>query len=234
VPSATVKRRISSEGEVETLDARVALVLLLSLLTLLALISSPSYAQLAIYLAFLLASHYMSGISALHALRGSLLVVPFVGLFALLVLLSGETHRAWVILVKSYLSALTVLTCVSITPVHRLLSAAKFFRFPTLLVEVTQVLYRYLFVLRSESAAMQRSFNSRLGRRGPLHFLASSRMIAILFHRSYERALVINQAMASRGFTGTLPLISTKNLGPRDFVALGLGLLLVLGLPFVS
>ena len=63
--------------------------------------------------------------------------VPFVGVFSLLVYLSGDGQRAWGILGKSYLSAFSVLIAVSTTPLPQLLSAARFFHVPALLVEVT-------------------------------------------------------------------------------------------------
>jgi cobalt/nickel transport system permease protein len=165
--------------------------------------------------------------------RASLLVIPFVGLFSLIVYLSGDVHRAWFILGKSYLSALSVLVCISATPMAQLLRAAQFFRIPGLLLEVTQMIYRYLFVLSAQAHAMQTAFRSRGGRSGTRALRASSAMIAVLFTKSYAKATMIHQAMLGRGFTGSLPGSEFRSLRIQELAIVSAGLVVAIALHFV-
>lgn len=160
----------------------------------------------------------------------SLLVVPFVGLFSLILYFTGENGRAWFILVKSYLSALSVLICISATPLPQLLSAAQFFRVPGFLFEITQLVYRYLFVLSGEAHTMQTAFAARGGRPGGRALRASSGMIAVLFTRSYEKAARIHQSMYGRGFSGALPRHHFGSLPISEIGILAAGLLLAVAL----
>jgi cobalt/nickel transport system permease protein len=140
-----------------------------------------------------------------------------VGFFAFVVYATGGHHRAWLILSKSYLSALTVVVLVSCTPLPRILAAARYFRAPDLLIEVVQLTYRYLFVLGAEARAMQTAFLARGGKSGRAGVRAASGMVSVLFARSYAKASMVYSAMRSRGFRGemlrpVLPTITWKDL----------------------
>lgn len=123
----------------------------------------------------------------------------------MLIYLTGDANRAWAILAKSYLSALTVLVCIAVTPLPDLISTAAFFKFPQLLLGVTQIIYRHLFVLAEQVKTMQVAFQARGGRGSQLTVLAFSGMIAVLFSRSYQKAIIVSHAMVSRGYSGNLP-----------------------------
>ena len=115
---------------------------LLILLIELALLRSPSLLQAFSYLFFILLIALFARLSVLQVASASLLVLPFVGIFSLLIYLTGDASRAWAILAKSYLSALTVLVCMAVTPLPDLVSAAAFFKFPRLLLGITQIIHR--------------------------------------------------------------------------------------------
>ena len=157
----------------------------------------------------------------------SLAVIPFVGLFALIVYLTGDASRAYFILVKSYLSAASVLLCASTTTLAELLAAGRFFRIPILLLETSQLIYRYLFVLGGRARLMQIAFASRAGRPGRPALRAASGMVAVLFSRSYEKATMISHCMYSRGFSGLLVRYHFQAFHNRDTGRLIAGLLLV-------
>lgn len=230
---ATFARWSNQDSLVHRLDARVKLILLFAFVVSLALLRSPSPLQLGAGFAYLVVTAWAAGFPLLRIIRMSLLVVPFVGLFSLIVYLTGDAPRAWFILAKSYLSAFSVLVCVSATPLPRLLSAARFFRVPALLLEITQLLYRYLFVLSGEARIMQTAFASRAGRPGRRALQASSGMLAVLFSRSYEKAAMVHQSMCGRGFSGTLARHEFTPLGTREMRVLAAGLLLVIALHFI-
>ena len=218
---------------VHRLDARIKLLLLLSLVVSIALLRSPSLLQLFVYFACLIGIAWFAGLPILRILRMSLLVVPFVGFFSLIVYLTGDARRAWFILTKSYLSAFSVLVCISATPVPRLLSAARFFGVPPLLLEITYLIYRYLFVLGEQAHLMQTAFLSRGGGAGSRAIRASSGIVAVLFTRSYERAAMVYQSMCGRGFSGVLPRGEFPAVRPSEWGILAAGLALVIGLHFL-
>jgi energy-coupling factor transporter transmembrane protein EcfT len=81
----------------------------------------------------------------IRMLRISLIVIPFVGLFALVIYLSGDLRRAGLILCESYLSALAVMVCIASTSLPQIVEAARSLYIPKFFIEVTQLIYRYLF-----------------------------------------------------------------------------------------
>ena len=230
---ATFARWSNQASPVHRFDARLKLLLLIAFVVSVALLRSLSAVQLGAAAAALLATAWAGKLPLWRLLRASLFVLPFVGLFSLIVYVTGDTRRASLILVKSYLSALAVLITVSSTPLPQLLAAARFFRLPALLVEVTQLIYRYIFVLSGEAQAMRTAFLARGGQPGRRAVKASSGMIAVLFSRSYEKAAVIHNAMCARGFSGRLRTAEFPSIPFSEAViALG-GLIFAAALHFV-
>jgi cobalt/nickel transport system permease protein len=201
----TLARWSSRTSIIHRLDARVKLAWLLAFVASLSLLRVPSLAQLAGALALLMAVGVCGRLPLSNLLIRAALVVPVVGLFSLIVYLSGDHIRAWAILSKTYLSALAVLLVASTTPLSSILEAARWYRVPAMLVEVTQLLHRYSFVLSSHAQQLRIAFGSRGGRAGRESFQASAGIIAVLFSRTYERATLIHRAMLGRGFDGTMP-----------------------------
>jgi cobalt/nickel transport system permease protein len=226
--------RLSNQrSPIHRIDPRVKLLLLLAFVVSVALLRQLSLLQLAVSLLFLLSIAWAGRLPLLRIVRVSLFAVPFVAVFSLLVYLSGDGQRAWAILGKSYLSAFSVLIAVSTTPLPQLLSAARFFHVPTLLVEVTGLIYRYLLVLSGEAHQMQIAFAARAGRPGLRAIQASSGMVAVLFIRSYAKAAMIHQAMCGRGFSGSLACQEFAHFRVPDLGIVAGGLLLAVALHFV-
>jgi len=215
------------ESFLHALDPRVKLLLLFAFVVSLAVLRAPSPVQLLTYFAYLLTLALLARLPLVRVFSLSLSVIPFVGVFSVIVYLTGDVSRAWFILVKSYLSATSVLVCVSLTPVSQLVAAARFFRIPALVVEITQLIYRYLFVLGGQARVMQIAFSSRAGRPGRTALRAASGMIAVLFGRSYEKASMVHHSMYSRGFTGTFAVQSFPPFTIVNVCALTAGLLLL-------
>lgn len=230
---ATSAQWSNQKSFVHRLDARTKLILLLSFLLSVALLREPSTLQLTCCLVALILTAAAARLPVWRVLRASLLVVPFVGLFSLLVYLTGDALRAWFILAKSYLSAFGVLILISSTPLPKLLAGARFFRVPSFLLEVTQLIYRYLFVLGGEARAMQTAFRARGGRSGNRAVRAASGMVAVLFSRSFEKAAMIHQAMCSRGFSGNFARVEFARFNLREGVIACVSILLLIGLHFV-
>ncbi len=215
------------------LDARVKLVLLIAYVVSVALLRSPTIIQLLACFAASLGFALMAKLPVPRLLRASLFVVPFVGLFSFIVYLSGDRQRSLFLLGKSYLSALGVLVIIASTPLPRLLCAARFFRFPELLLDVTQLIYRYLFVLSSQTQAMRIAFLARGGRPGRRAVQASSGMVAVLFTRSYRKAAAIHQAMLARGFSGVFSSCDFPSITYREAFILIAGVALTVAVHFI-
>lgn len=218
---------------IHRLDARVKLVLLIAYVVSVALLQAPTAIQLGACFAASLGFAVTAKLPIGRLLSTSLLVVPFVGLFSLIVYLSGDEQRSLFLLAKSYLSALGVLVIIASTPLPQLLCAARFFRFPELLLDITQLIYRYLFVLSSHTQAMRIAFLARGGRPGRRAIQASSGMVAVLFTRSYQRAVVIHQAMLARGFSGRFSTCDSRALTGREALILVAGLALSVAVHFI-
>lgn len=230
---ATFARWSNQSSVVHRLDARVKLILLLAFVISLTLIRSPSPLQLLALLLYLVTIAWAAELPVMRLLRMSLFVVPFVGIFSALVYFSGEGLRAWSILVKSYLSALSVLVCISSTPLPKLAAAGRCFRIPALLLEVIELTYRYLFVLSGQARSMQVAFQSRGGRANRRAMGASSGIVAVLFSRSHEKAAMVHQAMLGRGFSGILARPALPPFRGMEAGTLAAGLAVTVALHFL-
>jgi cobalt/nickel transport system permease protein len=191
-------------------------------------LNHPNAVQLTLYALYLVAALWVAKLPLLYTLRSSLLVIPFVGLFALIVYLSGDMPRAGLIFCKTYVSAFAVLVCISSTPLPELVRAARLLHAPAFLVDITQLIYRYLFVVGGEFQTMRTAFLSRGGQAGRRGFQSATGMVAVLFGRAYERAAAVNNGMLSRGFTGAFPSSPKRHLGLRDAVAGTIGVSLII------
>jgi cobalt/nickel transport system permease protein len=130
-----------------------------------------------------------------------LAIAPVPAVFAIVVWVSGHPQRAGILFGRSMLSVCAILLTVASTPVMRFFAALTWAKFPPLLVEVLQFVYRYLFVMFEEVWTLRRAAASR-GGSGSL--LAAVSAVAVLFARSYTRAEAIHRAMLSRNFSGIL------------------------------
>lgn len=214
-------------------DARLKLIVLLAFLISLSLLKNATLPQLALCACYLLLVMRIANLPTLYVLRNSLLIFPFVGFFSLIIWLGGDPIRALVIVCKSYLSALAVMICIASTPLPELVQAARTLRAPAFLVDLTQLVYRYLFVLGGEIRTMRTAFLSRGGRPGNLGLQSATGMVAVLFGRAYESAAAVNNAMLSRGFSGTFPAPARPSMHARDLLAGIVALVLLLSVRLV-
>ncbi|MEZ5353783.1 MAG: energy-coupling factor transporter transmembrane component T [Bryobacteraceae bacterium] len=200
-------------------DGRAKLLALIALLAGIGTTSAPSaYAAIVGVLA-LVSRLPLRGI----AMRAAL-VLPFTMTFAAVSILGGDWARAQAVIARSLLSATVVVVAIGVTPFASLLRAAERMGAPRLLVQVTQFLYRYLFVLFDEAARMRWAAQSR----GGFRWDAAGGAVAVLFASSYQRAEGIHRAMLSRGFQGSFPAIDATRFGaPEIAMTAGVVALLV-------
>jgi cobalt/nickel transport system permease protein len=117
------------------------------------------------------------------------------------------------------------------TPLPELLRAARFFRCPPILVELAMIMYRYIFLLLEEAQRIRNAQKSRLGYVSLRSGLAASGILGgMLILRSFDRAERNFVAMLCRGYRGAFIGVTVRPVQQRDWAALFIGLLLLLGI----
>jgi cobalt/nickel transport system permease protein len=150
------------------------------------------------------------------ALLRASVVLSFTIPFALVSLLAGDSARAGTLLLKSYVSAVVVLTLVATTPIAMLLRGLEFAGAPRFLLMVAQFIYRYLFVIAEEAQLMRSAALARGASRAG--FRPAAGAVGALFARSYARAEEIQRAMMARGFSGRFPTLGELRFTAADGV----------------
>jgi cobalt/nickel transport system permease protein len=93
------------------------------------------------------------------------------------------------------------------TPAHKLLSAVSWFKMPKVFVELSMLVYRYIFVLIEEGETIKDAQKVRLGYQ---NWQQSMRSLGILggslILRAYNRAERVVEALSARGYTGSMSL----------------------------
>lgn len=95
------------------------------------------------------------------------------------------------------------------TPVTDLTMALRRLHVPALLVELMELIYRFIFVLAETAGNIRTAQDSRLGYRGLRRSLSSLGMLAsMVFLRAWRKAERIYTALESRGYTGSLTTLT--------------------------
>ncbi|MBI4318263.1 MAG: cobalt ECF transporter T component CbiQ [Chloroflexi bacterium] len=126
-----------------------------------------------------------------------------------------------------------VLTFSLTSTVTELLSLAAWLRLPPILVEISALTYRYLFLLAEDGQRIREAQAARLGHSTWWRSVRSYGMlIGMVIARSYDRAEGVYQAMAARGYSGTLQIEACGKVGLADLraVAIGMATLLAISL----
>jgi cobalt/nickel transport system permease protein len=120
-----------------------------------------------------------------------------------------------------------MLVLVGTAPLEDSIRAAHALRVPGLLVHLSMLTYRYLFVLAGELAQLRvalrlRGYHNRLNRHS---FRTIGHVVGTLLVRSYERSERVGQAMRLRGFDGQFRSLRCFQTSRRDV----LGSMVVIG-----
>jgi cobalt/nickel transport system permease protein len=135
------------------------------------------------------------------------------------------------VVLKSLISALSVVLLVSTTPFSGLLRALRRFGFPRLLLAIIAFLYRYLFLLQGEFLRLARAARSRNWEAGPfrVRLAAAGGIVGSLFLRTYDRGERVYTAMLARGYDGRFRALAEPPLTRGPAAALAGFLVLVAG-----
>jgi cobalt/nickel transport system permease protein len=126
------------------------------------------------------------------------------------------------------LSAASILNLlITVTPMETLLDSLAWFRVPSVILDTTMLMYRYISVVSEEKARIYKAQEARCGYTKSVSIfrkLANYGTVGgMLLVKSFDRALKVGDAMVSRGYTGTSSLFSytTKKMAKKD-IAIGI------------
>lgn len=212
-----------------TLDSRAKLIGTIG--AAVAISAAPHLRALGLQLGLVLVLLACSRLSLRWSVQRCALVTPFAAMMAVFLAFERAPDYAPALLVlgKAYGSVLVLGVLVASTSVPDLVSGLQRLRFPAVLVMTASFTYRYAQLLEQEWATMNRARLSRSGA-GPGHGAAWGQRFAALFVRSWERSERVANAMAARGFSGSMPLGPAPRPERRDWAFTGALLLIVLPL----
>ena len=226
---------------IHKIDARIKIVSIILFILFVVLNHSQSPATFALYSLLIAILILESKIPIRFILSRSLIVVPFVVMIAIFIpfFKEGEVIASfsfgrfivtltqegailfWNIIIKAYLSVLSVILLMASTRFPSFLKALEQIKIPKLFIMILSFMYRYIFVLEDELMIMRQAKEARCVNIPKWFNIKSlANMLGVLFLRSYERGENVYLAMCSRGFDGTIRKIDNPVLKVRDFVFL--------------
>jgi len=126
------------------------------------------------------------------------------------------------ILIKSWLSVLSLTILTSTTKFSSLLKALEILKIPRVMILIASFFYRYMFLLVDQIMKIKNARDSRSFKKNPLYqFKIIGYMVGELFIRTYDRAERIYLAMLSRGFNGTIYTLESFKIKGFDLYFLG-------------
>jgi len=228
---------------VHRLDPRTKI--LATLAFVLAVMATPPlrWEAFALYLLLILTLVLLAKLPLRYVLKKSLTVIPFVLMVAIFIpfLKTGEAAGSynvwlwkisitygglvvlWNMLIKSWLSVLSMTLLSSTTRFPELLKGLGRLGLPKVMVMMLSFMYRYIFVLADEAMRMNQAKESRgvaslrpYGERWARQAKTLGNLIGTLFIRTYERAERVYGAMLARGFDGEIRTLSNLRFGRVD------------------
>lgn len=120
----------------------------------------------------------------------------------------GITQQSLNIGLKLFLKSLASVSCLYFfslnTTMNSLFTYLRKIKFPTIMIELMELMYRFIFVIWSEANKIYVAQSSRLGYHG---FMVSMRSLGALastvFIKSFHRTDRLNHALEARGFHGS-------------------------------
>jgi cobalt/nickel transport system permease protein len=127
-----------------------------------------------------------------------------------------------------------VLVLGAAAPAHKVCAALRWARMPHALVEVAMLMYRYIFLLLDDTAAVLSAQKVRLGYVSWRRSVASLGSLAgLVMLRSLDQVDRTHEAMLARGYQGRLPLPALPALRGRDLLLIA-GAAAAIGLAYLA
>lgn len=118
--------------------------------------------------------------------------------------------------VTIFLKSLGAITCLYFfslnTPMNSVLSLVRK-RFPGIIVELMELIYRFIFVIWEEAIKIHIAQASRLGYKGFRNSIESfAELVTTVFIRAFRRVERVNISLESRGFEGNFEFLSEEEI----------------------
>ena len=137
--------------------------------------------------------------------------------------LSAGLVSGLVIVLKAFVSVLTVLTLAACLPFDHLCHALRRLHAPEAFTTQLMLLHRYTFVLAAEGKSMRRARDIRsFGSKGK-GIRTTASLLGALLLRSMTRAGRVHSAMLSRGFRGTVSCCQAEHAFNTGDTLFGIG-----------
>ncbi len=216
---------VPGDSAVHRLPAHTKIVA--AFVTVLAVVLTPPTAVWAFgcYAVLLLGLVLAAGLTARDVLPRLVIEVPFIA-FAVLLPFVGRDPRvavgplelsepglwaAWGIIAKATAGIVVSIVLAATTPTRDLIDGLQRLRLPAVLVQIVASMVRYVHVVTDEWRRMARARAARgFTARGPRSWPVLAHSAGTLFIRSYERGERVHLAMLSRGYSGQLPPVQSR------------------------
>jgi len=235
---------------IHRLDPRTKFIT--TLLFILAVVLTPpnNWPTFALYFALMATLLLFSKVPVFYVFKRSLVIMPFVLMIAIFIpfFKGGEVAGSyniwlwqvsvtynglqvlWNVLIKAWLSILSLILLTSTTKIANLLKGLERLRVPRVMVMILSFMYRYIFVLVDEVMRMKQARDSRnFGGKRLWQMRTIGNMAGTLFIRSYERGERVYAAMLARGFDGQSRTLDRLNFRKSDaYFGISLSLVLIM------
>ncbi len=239
---------------IHRMDERVKLVLAVAYILTTALAPTGAWPVYILLAALAFAVELLTELGLGFYLKRALLAAPFVlAALPVMVTIPGPAvlrlPTGWVVsapglarfvsvALKSWISVQMAIVLATTTRFPDLLMAMRALRLPRMLVAITGLMWRYLFVIVDEAFRMIRARQARSGisealpdRAGgkaggslPWRARVTGSMAGSLFIRSLDRSDRIYNAMLARGYDGKIRALPQPGITPGGWAVLGIGL----------
>lgn len=130
-----------------------------------------------------------------------------------------------ILLFTRCLAAIAILNLlILVTPITKVMDSLAWFKVPSAIIDTMMLMFRYISLISEESSRMYRAQESRCGHSKSVSFfkklLNYGNIAGALVVRSFDRALQVGNAMASRGYTGKYRLYTFEHeqMPRRDLI----------------
>lgn len=259
---STFDRYQQGSSLIHRLDPRVKVVLTLIFIVSNVLLLDGAWIAFAaawlILLIFNWAAHFSFG----YLFKRSFIALPFaLAAVTIIFVQPGEPLISWMwgsrtviitdagvirfasIVIRSWLSVQAAILLTATTQFPDLMHALRHLKVPIILVSIISFMYRYLFVLVDEALRLLRAREARSarlvndGKHGGTVFWrakVTGSMVGQLLVRSFDRSDKVYNAMLARGYRGQLLTMNPHAMTRRDWLFMGLGVLLIVVLQLIG
>lgn len=250
---------IDRYGEINSyihgIDPRIKILGIFALIFSVVFTRPEYFVSFAFYALFIIILILVSRIPLVFILKRSAVIIPLVLMIAIFIpfFKKGEIAGGysfgrlqltvtydglmifWNVLIKAYLSVLSMILLMASTRFSQFLKALEKLRFPRLFTMILSFMYRYIFVIEDELMKMKQAKASRsVGRSNWLQTKTLANMLGVLFIRAYERGEKVYLAMCSRGFQGEIKTIHNLQVSRKDFCFLLLVVSVLVGIRLIG